>query len=560
MSRKVLYVAIFATAIAASILLGQTIPEDEFRWISRPYEPEIAGRSTIRLQSDLVEVPAVVLDNHEKPVGNLKKSDFLLFDDGKPQTISTFSVLTGSGSPAASVSVPSAAANATPAATPLQPRYVALFFDDVNMAEANVNKAFSNLNFAREAGIKFIRKGLDPGEHVGIFTASGTLSLDFTDDVQKLLDTLAKLRLFPRMPDQGPGACPAETPYQAWAIVNLPHEPAPFPWGVAVGAAEACGCKGGLAPGCAEMEAETIVSHAESFSLDTFASISHVIRYLGQMPGRRILVMTSSGFLTLSLKQQQEKVIEAALHANVVINSLDTAALDPSPSPFDTHFYMSFPMADMAAGTGGKFIHDSNDLEGGMRTLAAVPPVSYVLGFSPENLKANGSMHNLKVKLADPAHMTVNARPGYLAPSPDLSPAEKRFRKLGQSVMAADNPVEIPIEFTAVPETLPTGESSLKVLVHVDVRKLPFQRLSERQVERLIFITALFDAKNQFIAGVQGIMDLRLKEATLKQLSTQGLDAKLSLKAPAGSYRIRQVVQEAVSGRIAALSRTVEIH
>jgi len=84
--------------------------------------------------------------------------------------------------------------------------------------------------------------------------------------------------------------------------------------------------------------------------------------------------------------------------------------------------------------------------------------------------------------------------------------------------------------------------------------------LSGYYVERLIFITALFDAKNQFLTGVQGVMDLRLKEASLKQLSTQGLDAKLSIEAPAGSYRVRQVVQEAVSGHVAAFSRQIEIH
>jgi hypothetical protein len=136
---------------------------------------------------------------------------------------------------------------------------------------------------------------------------------------------------------------------------------------------------------------------------------------------------------------------------------------------------------------------------------------------------------------------------------------------LEQSVTAADNRAEIPIEFTVVPETLTTGGTSLKVVVHVDVRKLPFQQMTwsgigQRQVERLIFITALFDAQNHFLTGVQGVMDLRLKEATLKQLSAQGLDAKLSLQAPAGSYRVRQVVQESVSGRIAAVSRPVEIH
>ena len=305
---------------------------------------------------------------------------------------------------------------------------------------------------------------------------------------------------------------------------------------------------------CVRREAQLLVGIAEDRSLDTFDSISYVIKHLGQMPGRRVLVLASSGFLTLSLNQEMQKVIEAALRANVVINSLSTAGVGAGLNPLDA------PLSSLAVGTGGKFVHDNNDIGGGFHTLSAVPSVSYVLGFSPTNLKIDGLQHNLRVKLTEPAHLSVSARPGYYAPSPELSPSEKRFRKLKRSVMAAENPAEIPIEFTATPETLASGELSLKVLVHVDTRKLPFQVSSDRKVERLIFITALFDEKNQFLTGVQGVMDLRLKEATLKQITAQGLDAKLSIQAPAGSYRVRQVVQESVGGRLAAVNRTVEIH
>lgn len=97
-------------------------------------------------------------------------------------------------------------------------------------------------------------------------------------------------------------------------------------------------------------------------------------------------------------------------------------------------------------------------------------------------------------------------------------------------------------------------------LVEVPTVVLDSHQKADRQVERLIFITSLFDAKNQFLTGVEGVMDLRLKQAMLKRLSTQRLDAKLSIQAPAGTYRVRQVVQESVSGRLAAVNRTVEMH
>jgi len=537
--------------LATVVLVAQDIPSDELFWASKPYAPEIANAPAIRVQSDLVEVATVVRDNHEKPVANLTKENFLLFDNGKPQAISTFSILTGPGEPATSAkkTARSAGQESPSADVPSVPRYIALFFDD-----ANTN--YQNLYLARGAALKFVRKGLDPGERVGIFTASGTISLDFTDDIQKLLATLATLRLFQRMPDQGPGACPPLTTYQAWVVVHfgaMTDEKRG-----AIAAAAAC-CHCASAEALAENEAESVVTIAQDYSLDTLHAINYVIHHLGQMPGRRILVLNSSGFLTFSFAQETQKVIETAVRAGVVINSLDTAGLPATTDRYGSHFNLILPLSDLALGTGGKFIYNNNDLEGGMRTLSAVPSVSYVLGFSPTNLKVDGSQHKLKVRLVDQNHLSVSARPAYYAPSPEATPAEKRFKKLQGNVMAMDNRSEIPIQFTATPETLTGGGSSLKILVHVDVRKLDFENIGNRKSERLIFITALFDEKNQFLTGVEGVMDLRLKDATMKQLSTQGLDAKLSIQAPTGLYRVRQVVQESVDGKLAAVNRTVEI-
>ena len=63
------------------------------------------------------------------------------------------------------------------------------------------------------------------------------------------------------------------------------------------------------------------------------------------------------------------------------------------------------PLAAVADGTGGKFFHNSNDLDGGLRDIAALPAASYVLGFSPVEEKDNGMYHNLKIKL--PNHQDI---------------------------------------------------------------------------------------------------------------------------------------------------------
>src|SRR5215467_230123 len=60
-------------------------------------ESEISTKETdaaIKVEVNLVLVPVIVKDSSGEPVSGLKKEDFQLLDNGKPQTISTFSVET----------------------------------------------------------------------------------------------------------------------------------------------------------------------------------------------------------------------------------------------------------------------------------------------------------------------------------------------------------------------------------------------------------------------------------------------------------------------------------
>ena len=47
--------------------------------------------NVIRITVNLVQVDAVVTDSKDKPVTNLKKEDFVVLQDGKPQVITNFS-------------------------------------------------------------------------------------------------------------------------------------------------------------------------------------------------------------------------------------------------------------------------------------------------------------------------------------------------------------------------------------------------------------------------------------------------------------------------------------
>ena len=76
--------------------------------IQQPPAPSAANRPSqekresqdnqLRLKADLVQVRAVVTDKRGQPVAGLKKEDFELLEENRPQAISFFSVEEGNRS------------------------------------------------------------------------------------------------------------------------------------------------------------------------------------------------------------------------------------------------------------------------------------------------------------------------------------------------------------------------------------------------------------------------------------------------------------------------------
>ena len=74
-------------------------------------------------------------------------------------------------------------------------------------------------------------------------------------------------------------------------------------------------------------------------------------------------------------------------------------------------------MAALANGTGGTYVHNTNDLESGLKDLTSPPEYLYLLKFHAKNLKRNGSYHSLRVTVSRDG-VRLYARQGYFAAKP----------------------------------------------------------------------------------------------------------------------------------------------
>jgi hypothetical protein len=75
---------LFATGAAVLVGQGRELPQLPDPFPQRPPTP------TFRSGIDLVQVDAYVTDENGKPVTGLTADDFEVFEDGKPQVITTF--------------------------------------------------------------------------------------------------------------------------------------------------------------------------------------------------------------------------------------------------------------------------------------------------------------------------------------------------------------------------------------------------------------------------------------------------------------------------------------
>ncbi len=170
---------------------------------------------------NLVMVPVVVRDSKGHAVGTLHQEDFRLFDKGKLQTITRFSIeKTGTPSAPPETSIETdAGGNPRPnpaggrTAQPIAQHFLAWLFDDVHLS-------FSDMVRARAAALRVLTEPLEPGTRVAIYTTSGHVALDFTDDRDRLAQTVNQIRPFPMVVGSKED-CPAIDYYQADRILNL---------------------------------------------------------------------------------------------------------------------------------------------------------------------------------------------------------------------------------------------------------------------------------------------------------------------------------------------------
>jgi VWFA-related protein len=528
---------------------------------------------------NLVPVAVVVRDRQGHAIGTLTKDDFRLLDNGKPQVIARFSI----EKPEAPVPVLEKDAGdleahvaGQPPATAAPPmaadHFVAYLFDDVHASAEDLSRS-------RDAAAHVMAATMQPADRIAIYTTSGQITLEFTNDQAKLRETLARLRPAPVAGGIGHGMdCPDISYYMANLIVNFNDSQAA---GIALVNYRTCSNNPYATQSMVDGFAEAALHNGEHETRLNTSVLVQVVRRLSTMPGQRSLVLASPGFfVTFEDQSLVTDIINRAVRANVIISSLDIRGLwtppgydassqtpggGPQVIAMMTQYKQSAALADedvmenLAHSTGGDWFHANNDLGAGFHQLAAAPEFIYLLAFTPENLKSDGKYHKLQVSLKEGKGLTLQARKGYYAPRRDTDAADQAKQEIEDAVFSRSVVKDIPIALNTQFFRTEGDNANVSVVAQLDIRALPFRKEQGRNRDTLTIVSALFDINGNYITGTEKTLELRLTDATLQTKLDSGIRIKTSFDVKVGSYAVRVVARDSEGQIMASDNSLVEI-
>jgi VWFA-related protein len=394
-------------------------------WAARPPEARHGQNPApplFRSTTELVEVDAIVQDRDGRFVSGLSADDFEIEEDGKPQRIQLFYLVTGPSASVARAKVPEGLLRG-PDQTAR--RIFTLVFDQDHLA-------FDAFKRVQDAALAFLQEEFRPGD-VGGVVLDGVMARNrLTTLREELVEIVRGARPNAEVRER------AEV-FRDWPRLESEFEALRIDAGDQRVLAEAVmrnclerpdEC---ARPGVPESVENTLQWNARRYldlaraaATRLVQTLSAVVTGLGRLEGRKTVVLLTEGFLVEEIRGMLSQIAARAARFGVTIYAIDARGLarastglseasEPgvrlAPSAFDTQ--EDGPHI-LAVETGGFVVRNTNDFQGALARIAEDTSTYYVLGYSPEQTVLDGRFRKIDVRVKWRG-MQVRARKGYLA-------------------------------------------------------------------------------------------------------------------------------------------------
>ena len=492
-------IALAAGAAAQTALKpGETPPE-------RP-----AGTYVSRESVTVTNIDVVVVDGKGNRVTGLKKSDFIVFEDGLEQPVTNFfAVEQGRMTVVAeeeSSPPPAGAPAAAPAPAPALPAEavtvaapktrILIFIDNLSLQPGNRNRVFKKL----EEWVREAVKG-DTEAMIVVWNRSLKIRRKFTNDGRDLSDVLKQIE-----EESGLGSNRATSRRDVIKDIDR-----------STSVSEAT------------QSARTYANEYVNDMNFTIEAMKSTITNLAGIEGRKIMIHVSDGlpqapgaelWKYISEKYRQEStvlmnnfefdqtpkyisVIQAANAAGVTLYTIDAAGLtvDSNVSAetrgqeqridtFVEQNNQTAPLQLMAEETGGEAIINRNDVSGPLKQIEADYTSYYSLGYRSIRTGLDRP-HKVEVKLRNKKGLTARARRSYVEKGLETKTTEAVMS--GLYFAREENPMAVGLEI-GQPVPVQSGNFSVPVRIRIPYSRIAMLPDGKNVRGRLTFYFVVMDA------------------------------------------------------------------
>jgi VWFA-related protein len=532
-------------AVAALLLTAQVTAQDA---------------PTFRSETNLVVVDVYAKDKSGKPVTNLKKEDFTILENGKPQSISVFELQQLDSEtlpvieekPRTLITRNDPTPPAKPPVAPAQgsvryqnKRLMILFFDFSSMQPDDQIRS-------QEAAIKFLRTQMTKSDLVSIMVYGASVKTveEFTDDRDRLIADIQKFQ------------------------VGVASEMAGL--GDTGSAAEGDDTGGFVAD---ETEFNIFNTDQKLAALETAA------RKLTAFPEKKALIYFSAGIPKTGVENQSQlrATVNAAVRANVAFYPVDATGLvaeapagdatvqsargtgaftgSQQRGRTDSRNNQQETLVSLASDTGGKALLENNDLTLGVVQAQKDINSYYIVGYYSSNPAKDGAYRRIEVKLNNKSlAVKLENRSGYYAEKTFAKfNATDKERQLQDALMLGDPVSELPLALEADHFRIGKDRYFEAISVKIPGSAISLKNKGTRSSVELDFIGQVRDKAGKLVTAVRDGITVKLDENSASQLSRRSFQYDTGLTLASGDYSLRFLVRENLNGKMGTFETKLHV-
>lgn len=508
--------------------------------------------------SSLVIVDVTVRDKDGRAIENLKRDDFTVLEDGKPQKLAVFEFqrLTNEVKPAEPLTLseqmklPDKPKTTITAERPGEVQYhdkrlLVFYFDFSSMGIPEQLRA-------QEAALEYLDKKITKDDVVAVLLYASTVNVlsDFTSD-RETLRTIVKQLPIGEMAEM---ADLADT-----------------------------GDENGEDTGA------TFVADESEFNLfntdQKLAAIEKASRMLAALPEKKALIYFSAGVSKTGVDNQAqlEASINAAVKANVAIYPVDTRGLTADPPGgggaakagsrgagiFNGQVYnqqrkqhndSQETLMTLAADTGGKAFLDTNDIGAGIAQAQQDLRSYYVLGYYSTNAAEDGKYRRISVKLAGKSAAKLEHRPGYWANKVwGKMTGQDREQQLKEALSAGEPLTEIPLALQVDYFRISPTNYFVPVSVKIPGSVIALAAKGGAATTQLDFAAQIQDEQRTVVGNVRDNIKLNVGQDRAAKAGRRSFQYDAGFTLPPGRYRMKFLVRDNNSGKMGTFERRFTI-